>query len=124
MWPPFSARFSSAIVCAACPLADRERADAAFERGHALLEHVLGRVHDPRVDDAELFEPEQRGRVLGVAEHERRRLVDRDGPGAGRRVGFCAGVDLTGLETPVGHVGSPASCGHVMWRRRYDNIPD
>ena len=84
------------------PARDGQRADATFERDHALLERVLGRVHDARVDVAELGEPEQRGRVIGVAEHERRRLVDRRDPCAGRvRLGTC--VHLTGLESPVGH---------------------
>ena len=88
-----------------------ERADAALERGEAVLEHGLGRVHDPRVDVAELGEPEERRGVLGVAEHERGRLVDRDGPGARGRVGLGAGVDLTGLESPVGHGGLLGSAG-------------
>ena len=30
----------------------RERTDAALERGEAIFEHGLGRVHDPRVDEA------------------------------------------------------------------------
>ena len=84
------------------PARDGQRADATFERDHALLERVLGGVHDPRVDVAELGETEQRGRVIGVAEHERRRLVDRRDTCAGR-VRLGAGVHLTGLETPVGH---------------------
>ena len=41
-----------------------QRADPAFERGHAVLERGLGGVHDPGVDVAELLEPEQRRRVV------------------------------------------------------------
>ena len=52
------------MVSRGLPARGRERADAALERGHALLEHGLGRVHDPRVDDPELFEAEERRRVL------------------------------------------------------------
>ena len=98
----------------------RERADATLERGEPVLEHGLGRVHDPRVDVAELLEAEQRGGVVGVAEHERRRLVDRGGAGAGGRVGLGAGVDLTGFETPVGHrrllISREASLGGLLAR--------
>ena len=36
----------------------RQPADAAFERGDALLEHVGGRVHDAAVDVAELLQRE------------------------------------------------------------------
>ena len=39
--------------------ADRQRADAAVELGDALLEHVRRRVHDARVDIAELVQTEQ-----------------------------------------------------------------
>ncbi|CAI7977538.1 hypothetical protein FRAHR75_360018 [Frankia sp. Hr75.2] len=86
-----------------------ERADPAFEGGDALLEDVLGGVHDPGVDVARLAEREQRGRVVGVAEDEARRLVDRDGSRTGRRIGLGARVDLLRLERPVrlGHGGSP-----------------
>ena len=41
-----------------------QRADAAFQAGQALLQHVGGRVHDPRVDVAELLQGEQIGGVL------------------------------------------------------------
>ncbi len=47
-----------------------ERADAALERGEALLEHVPRRVHDPRVDVAGHREREQVGGVLRVVEDE------------------------------------------------------
>ena len=85
----------------------RQRADATLERGDPLLEHRLGRVHDPGVDVAELGEAEQVGGVLGVAEDERGRLVDRHRPCAGGGVGLGTGVHLTGLESPVGHDFAP-----------------
>ena len=80
------------------PRRQRERADAALERGEALLEHVRGRVHDARVDVAGDLEVEQVGAVLGVVERVRRGLVDwhRDGPCRG--VGSEACVDDEGLE--------------------------
>ncbi len=37
----------------------RQRRHAAFERRHALLEHVGGRVHDAAIDIAELLQREQ-----------------------------------------------------------------
>ena len=55
----------------------RQRGDAAFERGDALLEHGLRRIHDPRVDVAELLKREQVARMLGRLELIGRRLVDR-----------------------------------------------
>ena len=86
---------------------DEQRADAALEARDALLHRVLGRVHDPRVDVAELLQREQVRGVLGVAEDERRGLVDRQGAGAGGAVRGLAGVDLAGLEGPaVVHEGS------------------
>ena len=86
------------------PARGGQRAHAALERGHAVLEHRLGGVHDPRVDVAELLEPEQRRRVRGVAEHVAGGLVDGNGAGAGGRIGRGARVDLLGLETPaLGH---------------------
>ena len=60
-----------------------ERADAALERRDALLHDRLRRVHDPGVDVAGLGEPEQRARVVAVAEGVGGRLVDREGPRIG-----------------------------------------
>jgi hypothetical protein len=41
----------------------REGRDAAFERGDALFEHIVGRIHDPRVDVTEFLQREQAGAV-------------------------------------------------------------
>ena len=83
---------------------ERHGGEPAFERRDALFQHVLGGVHDPRVDVAQLGEPEQRGGVLGVAERVGRGLVDRGGTSAGGRVGRGARVHLLGLEGPgFGH---------------------
>ena len=76
----------------------RQRADATFERGNALLKHVVGRVHDAGVDVARFLQREQRRRVIGVAELVRGRLVERDGARAGRRVGRIAGVQGQRVE--------------------------
>ena len=77
---------------------DGERRRAAFERGDALLEHRLRRVHDAGVDVAEGLQPEQRGGVVGIVEDEGRRLVDRRGARAGRRIGLGAGMDGERVE--------------------------
>ena len=71
----------------------------------------LGRVHDPGVDVADLGQREQVGGVGRVAELVRGGLVDRHGPGAGGGVGLLAGVDLAGLEAPVGVAHRCSSVG-------------
>ena len=86
-------------ACAAWPEATRERGRRAFERGDALLERRGRRVGDAGIDVAERLQPEQRGGVVDVVEHEGGRLVDRRDARAGRRIGPRAGVDREGRET-------------------------
>ena len=78
--------------------ATRKRRGAAFERRDALLQHRLRRVADAGVDVAERLQPEQRGGVIDVVEHEGRGLVDRRRARAGRRIGLGAGMDGEGGE--------------------------
>ncbi len=80
------------------PARQRQRADAALERGDALLEHVVGRVHDAGVDVAELLQREQVRRVLGALELIRGRLIDRHRDRAGRRIGAPAGMQGEGFR--------------------------
>jgi hypothetical protein len=68
------------------------------KRRDALLEHVVGRVHDARVDVAEFLEREQVRRVIGVLELVRGRLVDRHGDRAGGRIGAPSGVQGEGFR--------------------------
>ena len=75
----------------------RQPADAAFQRGHARLEHGIGGVHDARVDVALDLEVEQVRGVLRVVEGVGRRLVDRHRDRLGGRVGAVAGMDGEGL---------------------------
>ena len=49
------------------PARRRDRADAAFERGDALLEHRARRVGDARIDVARALHVEQRRGVIAVA---------------------------------------------------------
>ena len=79
----------------------RDRADPAFERGNALLEHRIGRIRDAAVDVARALHVEQRRSVLAVFEHERGRQVDRHGARAGGRVGRGAGMQRERVEAGV-----------------------
>ena len=92
MLSPARARFWIEKAEAAWPLASASAADAALERGDALLEHVRGRVHDAGVDVAELLEREQIGGVLGALELIGGGLVDRHRDSARRRIGAPASV--------------------------------
>ncbi len=83
------------------PRRDQQRTHAPLQAGDPLLDRVRRRVHQPRVDVAELLEPEQVRGVLGVLEDVGRGLVDRQGPGAGLGVGGLACMDLSGLEGPA-----------------------
>jgi hypothetical protein len=77
------------------------RADAALEARHPLLEHGDGGVGYPRVDGAELLEREQVGGVGAVVEDEARGLVDRDRASAFRGVRAAAGSDRAGAKAPI-----------------------
>jgi hypothetical protein len=59
---------------------DPERRRPALERRDPLLEHRDGRVADARIDVAEGLQPEQRGGMVHVVEHERGGLIDRRRP--------------------------------------------
>ena len=47
-----------------------QRADAAFQRSDALFQHIVGGVHDPRINIARHLEVEQVGAMLGAVEGE------------------------------------------------------
>ncbi|MCY1288947.1 hypothetical protein D9M70_380140 [compost metagenome] len=79
----------------------RQRAHAALERGQALLEHVVGRVHDAAVDIARHLQVEQVGAVLRVVEGVGHRLVDGHRHGAGSRIGRVAAMDGQSFESHV-----------------------
>ncbi len=93
-----------------------DRADAAFQRGHTLLEHGRGRVGDPAVDVAGALHVEQRGGVPARLEHERGGQVDGRGPRAGGGVGRGAGVQREGVEGRVGRAGHGRSRRGVGYR--------
>mgnify|MGYP006974890133 CR=1 FL=1 len=84
-----------------CRLSRRhcQRAGAAVQLCQALLEHIRGRVHDPRVDVAELLQAEEVGGVLGAVELVARRLIDRHGARIRRGIGLLPGMQLPRGET-------------------------
>ena len=108
-----------------------DRADAALQRGEAVLEHRDGRVARAAVGEAGGLEPEHRCRRGVIRETERRGLVDgRDDRPVGCG-GLVAGVDLlcgmTGhLLSSIGPGGStgpavpggPGPAGGLLRRRR------
>ena len=108
MWSPALARLRIAKCLGGLTRRQQQGRDAAFERGDALLDDVLRRIHDPGVDVAGLGEAEQRGGVLGAVERVRRGLVDRQGACVGRDVRGLARVHLLGFERPI--------LGRVFWR--------
>ena len=84
---------------------DRERRGAAFQRRDALFQHGVGRVADAGIDVAERLQPEQRGGMVGIVEHERRGLIDRRGARAGGGIGLRAGMHGEGRKSgdTIGH---------------------
>ena len=74
------------------PGSDRKPRGAALERCDALLQNRVGRIADARIDVAKGLQPEQRGGMIHVLEHEGRRLIDRRRARAGGRIGLGAGV--------------------------------
>ena len=71
-WSPASAMLRMASVSAAWPDDDEQRADAALERGDAVLDDLLRGVADARVDRAEVLEREPVG---GLRRRSRRRTT-------------------------------------------------
>ena len=69
-----------------------------FECGDALLQYIRRRVHDTRVDVAELLQAEEVCGMFGVAELVAGGLVDRHGARSGGRVGLLASVEGLGSE--------------------------
>ena len=90
----------------------RQRRGAALERRDALFQHRVGRIADAGIDVAERLQPEQRGGVVGIVEHERRGLIDRRRPRAGGRIGLRAGMHGKGRKSreTIGHSMRP-----VLW---------
>eukprot|EP00906_Rhabdomonas_costata_P008898 RCo012629 len=76
----------------------RQGCQPALQRGHPLLEHIRGGVHDPGVDVAKLLQTEKPRGVLVAVEDVGRGGVDRRGTGLRRGGGGLSGVQLQRLE--------------------------
>ena len=79
------------------PRCQRQSSHSALERGHALLQHGLRRIHDAGIDVAELLEREQVGGVLSRIELVGGRLIDRHRDRRGGRVRAVARVQHDGF---------------------------
>ena len=82
---------------------DRQGARPTFDRRDPLLEDIRRRVHQSRVDIAELLQREQVGRVLRALEDVGRGLVDGHGPRAGRRVRHLSRVQCQRAQSLLCH---------------------
>ncbi|KAG0922636.1 hypothetical protein G6F31_019838 [Rhizopus arrhizus] len=80
----------------------RQRGDAAFQRRHALLQHVGRGVHDAGIDVARHLQIEQVGAMLRIVERVGNRLIDGHGNGARRRIGAVAAMHGNGFQAPIG----------------------
>ncbi len=76
---------------------NRERADAAFELGDALLQHGAGRIGDAAVTITFGLEIEERRAMIGAVEGVGRGLVDRHGDRVRGGFGLVAGVNSNRL---------------------------
>ncbi len=81
--------------------ADRKRTDPALEFGDPRFENGRGRVGDPAVAITFGFQIEQGCAVISAVESIGNGLVDRNGDGAGGRIGLEAGMNCNGLITHV-----------------------
>lgn len=77
-----------------CRLTGRQAqpGEAALHRRNALLQHCSCGVHDARINISLDLEIKQVRAMLRIVERICSRLVDRNGDGFGRRVGFVTGV--------------------------------
>ena len=96
---------------------DHERANAALNRGEALLQNGGGRVHDAGVNIAGDIEIKKIGAVLRIIEGIAGGLINGNGDGAGGRVGTVSGVN--GKGSAVHGISFWFGGGGIMaWRRK------
>ena len=89
----------------------RDRADAVFQRRQPLLQYRDRRIGDAGIDVAGAFEVEQCGGVVGILEHVRRGLVDRDRARSRHGIGMLSRMEGQGFKA------GRLRCGHVgLWR--------
>ena len=88
-------------------------AHAGFQRRQPLFQDGGRRVGDAGVDVPGALQVEQRGRMVRILKHVRRRLVDRNGARPGHRIRMLAGMQAQGFK------GRGFRCGHA-WPRELD----
>ncbi len=93
----------------------RDRTDATFECGDPFLENGTGGIGDARVNVSRALHVEQRGGMVAVREHERRRLIDRRRARAGRGIRLGAGVQRQRVETMRFRLGHRRVCERRSW---------
>jgi hypothetical protein len=71
---------------------------ATLEFGDAFLKHIVGGIHQARVDVPEFTQAEEIRRVLGVAENKRTRAVERHSAREGYGIRSGASVKADGFE--------------------------
>ena len=82
-----------------CTRSDSESGDASFEGSDTFFEHTLSGVIDTAINVTASLQNEAVGGVLGIVEHVRGGLVNRNCAGIGCGVcGFLANVELKSLE--------------------------
>jgi hypothetical protein len=64
----------------------------AVHQSHPLLQDIIGGIHDPGVNIAELPKGEEIRRMFRILKLEGSCLVDRDRPGPGCGIGFLASM--------------------------------
>jgi len=94
------------------PAAGRQRPHPTLKGGDPLLQHIVGRVHDARVDIAGFAQREQIGRVLGILKLVTRSVVDRNGSAARGWVGVLSCVQLTRIKAVFAFVS--IVCAHAI----------
>ncbi len=79
----------------------------AFQSRHALLEDILGRIHQTGINIAQLLQSKEVGRMLGISEYVGTGTVNRNAPGPGF-VRNRAGMQGQRVEfIGIGHNGAP-----------------
>ena len=78
---------------------DRERGNAAFQRGHPFFQHIDRWIIDAAVAKSLNLKIEERGAMIRTVELVGHRLIDRYRHSLGRWLRRIAGVDGDGLRS-------------------------
>ena len=85
-----------------CTRCNTEGGDTTLEGGHSLLEDILGRVRQSRIDISCILQCETCSCMVRIVKHECAGLVDRDGSRAGRWIRVLLSyVDGLGVKSVI-----------------------